>query len=70
MTSYAERISDLPPPLANALREAIRGEDAQELSELVDGVAEHDSDVAAYLRDLIERYAFDVMADLFEASPR
>jgi len=30
-------------------------------------VAEHDSDVALYLRDLIERYAFDVMADLFEA---
>jgi hypothetical protein len=67
MTSYAERISDLPPPLANALREAIRGEDTRQLVELADGVAEHDSEVAAYLRDLIERYAFDVMADLFDA---
>lgn len=67
MTFYAERVSDLPPPLANALREAVRGEDAGELAELVDGVAEHDADVAAYLRDLLERYAFDVIAELFEA---
>jgi len=66
MPSYAERVSNLPPPLANALRRAVSEEDTSELIELVDGVAEHDADVATYLRDLIERYAFDALADLFE----
>ena len=40
------------------------------LAALVDGVAEHDADVAQYVRGLIEDVAYDVLEDLFDARGR
>ncbi|MDH3397553.1 MAG: hypothetical protein OEM81_06915 [Acidimicrobiia bacterium] len=65
-----ERLLVVPPDLAEAIRAASVDEDADRLSDLVDGVAEHDADVAEYVRGLIEDVAYGVLEDLFEIRGR
>ncbi len=70
MQSRRERLATLPPLLPAAIREAIASEDTDQLHELVDGVAEHDAEAAEYLRDLVEEFAYDSLADLFAVRGR
>ncbi|NNF26138.1 MAG: hypothetical protein HKN73_02800, partial [Gemmatimonadetes bacterium] len=56
--------------LLEALKEAASNEDPEELMDLADGVAEHDGEVAQYLRDLIETFAYDTLSDLFDVRGR
>ena len=65
-----ERLDILPGHLAEAIRDAVAGEEEEELLALVDGVAEHDSEVAMYLRELIEALAFETLKDLFDVRGR
>ena len=65
-----EKLLVVPPELAEAIRAASVDEDADGLSALVDGVAEHDADVAEYVRGLIEDVAYDVLGDLFDVRGR
>jgi hypothetical protein len=60
----------VPPELAEAIRAASADRDMDRLSELVDGVAEHDADVAEYVRGLIEDVAYDLLEDLFDVRGR
>ena len=64
--TWQQRLSVVPPELASAIRAATVDQNADRLFELVDGVAEHDSEVAAYLRGLIEDVAYDTLGGLFE----
>jgi len=65
-----EKLLAVPPELAEAIRAASVDEDAEGLSDLVNGVAEHDADVAEYARGLIEAVAFDLLEDLFDVRGR
>ena len=65
-----EALSLVPLELAEAIRAACLDEDADRLHELVDGVAEHDAEVAAYVRGLIDDIAYGVLEDLFDARGR
>lgn len=60
-----ERLSVMPAELASAIRAATVDEDADRLFELIDGVAEHDAEVAEYLRGLAEDVAYDTLEGLF-----
>ncbi len=60
-----ERLSVVPRELASAIRAATLDEDVDRLFELVDGVAEHDAEVAEYLRGLVEDVAYDRLEELF-----
>ena len=64
------RLDVVPTHLVEAIREAIASEDEDVLQELVDGVAEHDADVAAYLDELLEALAYDTLEDLFDVRGR
>ena len=64
------RLAGVPAVLAEAIREAIVAEDIDDLYELADGVAEHDAEVAAFVRRLIEDYAYDALGDLFDVRGR
>jgi hypothetical protein len=55
----------VPKDLASAIRAATIDEDVDRLFELVDGVAEYDAEVAAYLRGLVEDVAYDRLEELF-----
>ena len=68
--SHRERVALVPAQLAEAIRDAIANEDVDGLYELVDGVAEHDVEVADYIRSLIEAYAYDALKDLFDVRGR
>ena len=53
------------PEFASAIRAATVDRDLDRLFDLIDGVAEHDAEVAAYLRGLVEDVAYDSLEDLF-----
>ena len=61
-----QRFRVVPVELASAIRAATLDEDADRLFELVDGVGEHDAEVAEYLRGLVEAVAYETLAELFE----
>lgn len=61
----SDRMSVVPNDMASAIRAATIDEDVDRLHELVDGVAEHDAEVAAYLRGLVEDVAYDRLEELF-----
>jgi hypothetical protein len=61
-----EALSVVPPDLASAIRAASIDEDVDRLFDLIDGVADHDADVAAYLRGLVEDVAYDALEELFK----
>lgn len=65
-----EALSVVPLELAEAIRAACLDKDADRLYELVDGVAEHDADVADYVRRLIQDVAYGVLEDLFDVRGR
>jgi hypothetical protein len=65
-----ETLAVVPLELAEAIRAACLDKDAERLYDLVDGVAEHDADVAAYVRGLIDDIAYEVLADVFDARGR
>jgi hypothetical protein len=65
-----DKLALVPPELAEAIRAATLDEDIDRLSELIDGVAPHDAEVAEYLRLLLEDVAYDTLADLFDARGR
>ena len=65
-----EALSVVPLELAEAIRAACLDEDADALYELVDGVAEHDAEVANYVRGLIDDIAYGVLKDLFDVRGR
>lgn len=69
-TPKRKKISALPPHLAEALREAVANNDTESLYQLIDGIAEHDVEVAAYVRDLVERYDFEALRDVFDVRGR
>jgi hypothetical protein len=60
-----ERLSVVPTEVASAIRSATVDQDVDRLFALVDGVADHDAEVAAYLRGLVEDVAYDTLEDLF-----
>jgi len=68
--SLKRRLEVVPPELVEAIREATIDQDADTLYELIDGVAEHDSEVADYLRGLLEDVAYDSLEDFFDARSR
>jgi len=70
ISSDRDRLALVPAQLAEAIRDAIANEDIDELYELVDGVAEHDAEVAKYVRGLLEDYAYDALKDLFDVRGR
>lgn len=61
-----ERFAVVPRELASAIRAATLDQDVDRLFELVDGVGEHDAEVAAYLRGLIDAVAYEALEELFE----
>lgn len=65
-----EQLRGVPPQLAEAIREAVVTEDIDQLYELVNGVAEHDAEVAAFFRKLLEDYAYETLLDLFDVRGR
>ncbi len=65
-----ERLEIVPLHLLEALKEAASNEDPEELMDLADGVAEHDAEVAGYLQNLIETFAYDTLSDLFDVRGR
>jgi hypothetical protein len=60
-----ERLSTVPVELASAIRAATIDQDVDRLFDLIDGVAEHDAEVAQYLRGLVADVAYDTLEDLF-----
>lgn len=60
-----EKLAVVPVELASAIRAATVDQDVDRLFDLVDGVAEHDAEVAEYLRGLVEDVAYDTLADVF-----
>ena len=59
------RMVVVPRDLASAIRAATIDQDVDRLFDLVDGVAEHDAHVAAYLRGLVEDVAYHKLEGLF-----
>ena len=71
ISSHREKLAALlPARMAEAIRDAIADEDIDGLYELVDGVAEHDAEVAEFVRGLLEEYAYDALKDLFDVRGR
>lgn len=70
LSLHRERLAGVPSQLAEAIRAAIEDQDADELYALVGGVAEHDAEVAEFVRALIEEYAYDSLKDLFDVRGR
>ena len=64
------KLALVPRELAEAIREATIDEDPDRLYELIDGVTEHDVEVADYLRSLVEDVAYDALEDLFDVRGR
>lgn len=60
-----EVLSVVPTELASAIRAATVDKDVDRLFELIDGVADHDAEVAEYLRGLVEDVAYDTLEELF-----
>jgi hypothetical protein len=60
-----ERLSVVPFELASAIRAATVDKDVDRLFDLIDGVADHDAEVAEYLRGLVEDVAYDTLEELF-----
>lgn len=69
-TPWRDKLALVPPEFAEAIREATIDEDADRLYELIDGVAEHDAEVAEYLRRLVEDVAYGTIEDLFDVRGR
>jgi len=65
-----EALSVVPPELAEAIRAACLDEDSERLYELVDGVAEHDAEVADYVRGFIDDMTYALLEDLFDVRGR
>ncbi|MDH5759169.1 MAG: hypothetical protein OEZ65_06240 [Gemmatimonadota bacterium] len=65
-----QRMAVVPPELMEAMREAVLDEDFDGLYELIDGVGEHDAEVAEYLRGLVEEYDKDALHDVFDVRGR
>lgn len=68
--SLRRKLEVVPTSLVEAFRAATIDQDVERLHELVDGVAEHDRDVAEYLRGLIEDIAYEALADFFDVRGR
>ena len=64
--SLRKRLQLVPTEIVEALREATIDQDPERVYQLIDGVAEHDSEVAGYLRSLLEDVAYDSLADFFD----
>jgi len=69
-TPSRAKLELVPVELAEAIRAAALDEDADRLFELVDGVAEHDAEVAEYLQRLISDIAYGTLEDLFDVRGR
>ena len=65
-----QRLKVVPPELVEALRAATMDEDADRLHELIDGMADRDSDVADYLRGLLQDVAYESLLDFFDVRGR
>lgn len=63
-----EKLKLVPSDMASAIRAATLDEDLDRLFDLVDGVAQHDAEVGAYLRGLVEDVAYDRLEELFGGS--
>ena len=60
-----ESLAVLPAELVEQMRDAAFKGHMSGLIELTDQVAEHDAQLAAALRDLAERYAYDILSELW-----
>jgi len=65
-----DKLELVPLELAEAMRAAALDEDADRLYELVDGIAEHDAEVAEYVRGLVSDIAYEALEDLFNVPRR
>ena len=65
-----QRLEVVPPELVEALRAATIDEDTDRLHELIDGMADRDSDVADYLRGLLQDVAYESLQDFFDVRGR
>ena len=65
-----QKLQGVPTEIVEAMREATLDQDPERLFELIDGVADHDRDVAGYLRELLEAVAYDSLADFFDVRGR
>jgi len=68
--SLKPRLKVLPADLVEAIRAATLDQNPDRLYQLIDGVAEHDSEVAGYLRGLLEDIAYDSLEDFFDVRGR
>ena len=68
--SLKKRLELVPTEILESLREATIDQDPERMYELIDGVAEHDSEVAEYLRSLLEDVAYDSLEDFFDVRGR
>ena len=60
-------LEELPEELIDEMREATTNTDLRRLNELMDQVAVYDERLAEGLRDLANRYAYEVLLELFHA---
>jgi len=60
-------LEGLPEELIDEMRQATTNTDLRRLNELMDQVAVYDERVAEGLRDLANRYAYEVLLELFRA---
>ena len=65
-----QRLAGVPPHMVEALREATLDQDPDRLYDLIDGVADHDREVAAYLTALLDVVAYESLRDFFDVRGR
>lgn len=68
--AFKQRLAGVPPQMVEALREATLDQDPDRLYDLIDGVADHDREVAAYLTALLDVVAYDSLRDFFDVRGR
>jgi CheY-like chemotaxis protein len=61
-------LGELPAELLNQLRDAVLDGDKLRLDQLIERVAEHDATAAPALKDLGEKYEYDALMHLLEAT--
>ena len=69
-TDRALRLKNVPAQLAESIREAVASRDIEKLHTLVDGIAEHDAEVAEFVHSLLADYAFESLRELFDVQGR
>jgi CheY-like chemotaxis protein len=63
-----ERLSSLPTDLVEAMRAAVRGGYMEQLAEHAREAAEHDPELARSLLEMVDRYDYPALSELFSVS--